>query len=297
MLIQQNLRRWPVALREAGSVGEPLNPEVIDQVQQAWGVTVRDGYGQSETTAQIGNSPGLAVRPGSMGKPLPGYRIVLLNPLTGKPGDEGEICIDLSDRPIGVMPGYLGDPGKNDHTFADGWYHTGDIGQRDADGYITYVGRADDVFKSYDYRISPFELESVLLQHGDVAEAAVIPAPDPVGLTVPKAFVTLADGCMPSAEAARSILLYSRAQLAPHQWIRRLEFSALPKTASGKIRRAELRAFDERRASRVGVSDTSREYLSNEFFDSVESGQLGGLRPNATDLGGGRACSLPSCGS
>jgi acetyl-CoA synthetase len=164
MLIQQNLRRWPVALREASSVGEPLNPEVIEQVQQAWGVTVRDGYGQSETTAQIGNTPGLAVRPGSMGKPLPGYRIVLLNPLTGKPSDEGEICIDLSDRPIGVMPSYLGDPEKNAHTFADGWYHTGDIGQRDADGYITYVGRADDVFKSYDYRISPFELESVLLR-------------------------------------------------------------------------------------------------------------------------------------
>jgi acetyl-CoA synthetase len=274
MLIQQDLRRWPVALREAGSVGEPLNPEVIEQVRQAWGVTVRDGYGQSETTAQIGNTPGLAVRPGSMGKPLPGYRIALLNPLTGKPGDEGEICIDLSDRPIGVMPGYLGDPEKNAHTFADGWYHTGDIGQRDADGYITYVGRADDVFKSYDYRISPFELESVLLEHGDVAEAAVIPAPDPVGLMVPKAFVKLTDGRVPSVEAARSILLYSRGRLAPHQWIRRLEFGALPKTASGKIRRAELRAFDKRRTSRVGMSQPSREYIFDELFDSAESGPV-----------------------
>lgn len=263
MLIQQDLRRWPVALREAGSVGEPLNPEVIDQVRQAWGITVRDGYGQSETTAQIGNTPGLAVRPGSMGKPLPGYRIVLLDPRTGEPGDEGEICVDLADRPIGVMPGYLDDPGKNAHVFADGRYHTGDIGRRDAGGYLTYVGRADDVFKSYDYRISPFELESVLLQHDDVAEAAVVPALDPTGQVVPKAFVTLVDGCPPSLAAAHSILAYAKARLAPHQWIRRLEFGPLPKTASGKIRRAELRAVE---------SPASREYLFDEFFDSREWG-------------------------
>jgi acetyl-CoA synthetase len=246
MLVQQDLRRRPVALREAGSVGEPLNPEVIDQVRRAWGLTVRDGYGQSETTAQIGNTPGLAVRPGSMGKPLPGYRIVLVDPLTGEPGAEGEICVDLADRPVGVMPGYLGDPEKNARTFAGALYHTGDIGRRDADGYLTYVGRSDDVFKSYDHRISPFELESVLLRHGDVAEAAVVPAPDPIGLVVPKAFVTLTEGCSPSVEAARSVLRFAKEHLAPHQWIRRLEFGALPKTTSGKIRRAELRASEAR---------------------------------------------------
>jgi acetyl-CoA synthetase len=263
LLIQQDLRRWPVTLREAGSVGEPLNPEVIDQVQRAWGVTVRDGYGQTETTAQIGNTPGLAVRPGSMGKPLPGYRIALLDPLTGRPGDEGEICVDLSGRPVGVMPGYLDDPAKNAQVFADGHYHTGDIGRRDADGYLTYVGRADDVFKSYDYRISPFELESVLLQHGDVAEAAVVPAPDPTGMVVPKAFVTLVDGCPPSAAAAQAILAHAKTRLAPHQWIRRLEFGELPKTTSGKIRRAELRAAE---------NVASPEYLFDEFFAPGEWG-------------------------
>ncbi|CAM3702818.1 AMP-binding protein [Kibdelosporangium persicum] len=273
MLVQQDLRRRPVALREAGSVGEPLNPEVIDQIRRAWGLTVRDGYGQSETTAQIGNTPGLPVRPGSMGKPLPGYRIVLLDPLTGEPGDEGEICVDLTDRPVGVMPGYLGDPEKNERTFSGGLYHTGDIGRRDDDGYLTYVGRSDDVFKSYDYRISPFELESVLLRHADVAEAAVVPAPDPIGLVIPKAFVTLAAGCPPSAEAARSILRHAQDHLAPHQWIRRLEFGALPKTTSGKIRRAELRASEER------TGDTSREYLLDELVGSV------GSEPAAPGLG------------
>ncbi|PSL55845.1 acetyl-CoA synthetase [Saccharothrix carnea] len=264
MLLQEDLGRRPVALREAGSVGEPLNPEVVDRVRRAWGLTVRDGYGQSETTAQIGNTPGLAVRPGSMGKPLPGYRIVLLDPLTGEPGDEGEICVDLADRPVGVMPGYLDAPEKNAQTFAGGHYHTGDIGRRDVDGYFTYVGRADDVFKSYDYRVSPFELESVLLRHDDVAEVAVVPAPDPIGLVVPKAFVTLAEGRPSSVAVARSILRYAREHLAPHQWIRRLEFGALPKTMSGKIRRTELRAAEERNG---GAGRGSREYLLDDLLD------------------------------
>jgi acetyl-CoA synthetase len=242
MLIQHDLRRWPVRVREACSVGEPLNPEVVDRVREAWGVTVRDGYGQTETTAQIGNTPGLPGKPGSMGVPLPGYDIVLLDPQTGAPSDEGEICIDLAGKPAGVMPGYLGDPEKNAKTFAGGYYHTGDIGRRDADGYVFYVGRTDDVFKSYDHRISPFELESALLEHEAVAEAAVVPAPDPVGMFVPKAYVALAPGWEPSDETARSIFEHSRDTLAPHQRIRRLEFTALPKTTSGKIRRNELRA-------------------------------------------------------
>jgi acetyl-CoA synthetase len=260
MLVQQDLRRRPVAVREAGSVGEPLNPEVIDQVRRAWGITVRDGYGQTETTAQIGTTPGLPSRPGVLGKPLPGYRIALVDPVTGGPGDEGEICVDLSDRPVGVMSGYVGDEEKNARTFADGWYHTGDIGRWDADGYLTYVGRADDVFKSHNHRISPFELESVLLEHPDVAEAAVVPVPDPVAIQVPKAFVVLSGGRPPSTETARSILAYTRSQLAPHQWIRRLEFHALPKTTSGKIRRAELRALAPSQAARSG------EYRAEELL-------------------------------
>jgi acetyl-CoA synthetase len=266
MLIQQDLRDWPVTLREAGSVGEPLNPEVIEYVRETWGVTVRDGFGQTETTAQIGNTRSLPLKPGSMGKPLPGYDIVLVDPRTGERADEGEICIDLTDRPVGVMPGYLGNPEKNAATFANGYYHTGDIGTRDADGYITYVGRADDVFKSYDHRISPFELESVLLEHDWVVEAAVVPTPDPVGLVVPKAFVTVAAGVDPDGVAARSILTHVRENLAPHQWIRRLEFGPLPKTTSGKIRRVELRTAEQRRTGR-----NQNEYLFEDVFQTVES--------------------------
>ncbi|HEX6354170.1 AMP-binding protein [Actinophytocola sp.] len=270
MLIQHDLGQWPVTLREAGSVGEPLNPEVVEQVRQAWGITVRDGYGQTETTAQIGNTPGLPVKPGSMGKPLPGYDIVLVDPNTGEPADEGEICVRLSERSLGVMPGYLDDPEKNAKTFAGGYYHTGDIGHRDSDGYIFYVGRTDDVFKSYDHRVSPFELESVLLEHESVAEAAVIPAPDPIGMFVPKAYVSLTRDGEPSVATAKSILTHCRDNLAPHKWIRRLEFAALPKTTSGKIRRAELRARD-----REGTEGT--EYLAEEL--------LGATGPSAPGLG------------
>jgi acetyl-CoA synthetase len=276
MLIQDDLRKWPVSLREAGSVGEPLNPEVIEQVRAAWGVTVRDGYGQTETTAQIGNSPMLPVRLGSMGKPLPGYDIALVDPATGAVGDDGEVCVSLSPRPLGVMPGYVNDEEKNAKTFAGGYYHTGDIAHRDADGYLHYLGRTDDMFKSYDHRISPFELESVLLEHEAVAEAAVVPAPDPVGLVVPKAYVALAAGEHPDTATARRILDHTRANLAPHQWIRRLEFAALPKTTSGKIRRNELRARDVERAEGIELPG-SVEYLADELLEAA--------RPAAPGIG------------
>ncbi|HEY4463714.1 MAG TPA: AMP-binding protein, partial [Streptosporangiaceae bacterium] len=183
MLIQADLAASrPGALRECVAAGEPLNPEVIEQVRRAWGITVRDGYGQTETTAQVGNSPGQDVRLGSMGRPLPGYEVVLVHPVAGKAADEGEICLDLDRRPLGLMTGYLGDPAQHAEAMRDGYYHTGDVAARDADGYITYVGRTDDVFKASDYRISPFELESVLIEHEAVAEAAVVPAPDPLRL-------------------------------------------------------------------------------------------------------------------
>ena len=190
--------------------GEPLNPEVIEQVRSAWAITVRDGYGQTETTAQVGNTPGQAVRPGSMGRPLPGYEVALIDPVTGKPAEEGEICLDLSRRPLGLMTGYLGDAAQHAEAMRDGYYHTGDVAGRDADGYITYVGRTDDIFKASDYRISPFELESVLIEHEAVAEAAVVPSPDALRLFVPKAYVSLAPGLEPSPEVARSILAFGR---------------------------------------------------------------------------------------
>ncbi|HEY0718909.1 MAG TPA: AMP-binding protein [Streptosporangiaceae bacterium] len=250
MLIQADLASADVtALRECLAAGEPLNPEVIEQVRQAWGITVRDGYGQTETTAQAGNTPGQPVRPGSMGRPLPGYEITLVEPVTGQPADEGEICLDLSQRPLGLMTGYLGDPRQDAEAMRDGYYHTGDVAARDADGYITYVGRTDDVFKASDYRISPFELESVLIEHEAVAEAAVVPSPDPVRLAVPKAYVALAAGVVPSAEVARSIMAFSRDRLAPYKRLRRIEFTELPKTISGKIRRVELRGQEAARAA------------------------------------------------
>jgi acetyl-CoA synthetase len=244
MLIQEDLKRWKVRLREVVSAGEPLNPEVIEQVRAAWGLTIRDGFGQTETTAQIGNPPGQPIRDGSMGRPLPGYHVALVAP-DGTVGDEGEICLDLSRRPLALMQGYLDDAAKTGEVMRDGWYHTGDVARRDADGYITYVGRTDDVFKSSDYRISPFELESVLLEHPAVAEAAVVPSPDPVRLAVPKAYVVLAAGHAPDAATARSILAHVRGRVSPYKRVRRLEFADLPKTISGKIRRVELRRGED----------------------------------------------------
>jgi acetyl-CoA synthetase len=246
MLIQADLAGLSHPPSKVVGAGEPLNPEVIERVRQAWGVTIRDGFGQTESTVQIGNPPGQPVKPGSMGRPMPGYPIVLVDPLTGEAGvDEGEICIDLSRRPLGLMAGYHDDPERNAEAEAGGWYHTGDIAARDADGYITYVGRADDVFKASDYRISPFELESVLIEHPAVAEAAVVPSPDPVRLAVPKAYVALAAGHAPDEETARAILEFARENLAAFKRIRRLEFATLPKTISGKIRRVELRHREE----------------------------------------------------
>ncbi|MCA6216321.1 AMP-binding protein [Ideonella sp. B7] len=249
MLIQQDLSAWKVALRELVGAGEPLNPEVIERVRQAWGLTIRDGFGQSETTCQIGNTPGQLVKEGSMGRPLPGYRVVLLD-IDDQPAEEGEVSLELGEaRPLGLMLGYAGDPEKTAQVMRNGRYRTGDVAQRDAQGYITYVGRADDVFKSSDYRLSPFELESVLIEHPDVVEAAVIPSPDPLRLSVPKAVIVLRDEVVAGPEAALSIFQFCREHLAPYKRIRRIEFATLPKTISGKIQRAVLRKGEAARVA------------------------------------------------
>jgi acetyl-CoA synthetase len=245
MLIQADLGSVKTQLREVVGAGEPLNPEVIEQVQKAWSLTLRDGFGQTETTLQIGNPPGAPLKPGSMGRPMPGYTVALVDPVTGEPADEGEICLPLANRPLGLMVGYRDDDERTSEAMRDGYYHTGDVASRDADGYITYVGRTDDVFKASDYRISPFELESVLIEHEAVAEAAVVPSPDPLRLAVPKAYVVLAGGFEPTRETALSILRHAREHLAPYNRIRRIEFYDLPKTISGKIRRVELRAREQ----------------------------------------------------
>jgi acetyl-CoA synthetase len=250
MLIQSDLAALETPPRKVVGAGEPLNPEVIDQVRKSWGVTIRDGFGQTESSVQIANTPGQKVKPGSMGRALPGFDVVLVDPVTGKPAREGEICLDLSHRPVGLMVGYTDDDERTAVAFGGGYYHTGDVGSIDEDGYITYVGRTDDVFKASDYRISPFELESVLLEHEAVAEAAVVPAPDPIRLSVPKAYVVLAAGYEPTADTAVAILAFCREHLAPYKRIRRLEFAELPKTISGKIRRVELRSRENASAER-----------------------------------------------
>ncbi|MEH3140206.1 MAG: AMP-binding protein [Mycobacterium kyogaense] len=245
MLIQADLGDRPEGLREILGAGEPLNPDVIAQVDKAWGLTIRDGFGQTETTLQVGNTPGQPVKAGSMGRPMPGVPVVLVDPLTGAEADEGEICLDLRATPRNLMTGYLDDEKRNAAVMRDGYYHTGDVASRDADGYITYIGRTDDVFKSSDYKVSPFELESVLIEHPAVVEAAVVPAPDDTRLAVPKAYVALADGWSADAETARQIMQYSRDHLAPYLKVRRVEFFELPKTISGKIRRVDLRRREE----------------------------------------------------
>ncbi|HEY7445133.1 MAG TPA: AMP-binding protein [Vicinamibacterales bacterium] len=262
MLVQEALQEYRPTLREACAAGEPLNPEVIERVKAAWGVTVRDGYGQTETTALIGNSPDQLVRPGSMGRPLIGFRVELLD-IDGQPASDGEICIDLSQKPVGLMPQYLDDDGQTSRAMRDGFYHTGDLASRDRDGYITYIGRADDVFKASDYRISPFELESVLIEHPAIAEAAVVPSPDSLRHTVPKAFIVLAAGHQPSRELARSIFAYARQALSPYKRIRRIEFADLPKTVSGKIRRTELRDREHQR--HTAGSRGPFEFFEEEF--------------------------------
>ncbi|WP_089107155.1 AMP-binding protein [Streptomyces hyaluromycini] len=242
MLIQADLTQLRTPPREVVAAGEPLNPEVIEQVRRAWGVTIRDGFGQTETAVQVSNSPGQRLKTGSMGRPSPGYTVELLDPVSGAPGAaEGEIALDLSVLPVGLMTGYHGDADRTAEAMAGGYYRTGDIGSRDEDGYITYVGRADDVFKASDYKISPFELESALLEHEAVAEAAVVPAPDELRLAVPKAYVVLAAGWEPGPDTAKVLFEHSRQVLAPYKRVRRLEFAPLPKTVSGKIRRIELR--------------------------------------------------------
>ncbi|MDA9466167.1 AMP-binding protein [Bradyrhizobium sp. CCBAU 53415] len=244
LFIQENLASFKVALREVCGAGEPLNPEVIDQVRAAWGLTIRDGYGQTETTALAGNSPGQKIKVGSMGRPLPGYR-VQISDADGSPAREGEVTLVLgTGRPAGLMQGYQGDHGEL--LGAEGeLYRSGDVVFEDDEGYLTFVGRSDDVFKSSDYRISPFELESVLLEHELVAEAAVVPSPDPIRLAIPKAFVLLTSGAERSPETALSIFEHLHTRLAPFKRIRRLEIvTELPKTISGKIRRVQLRRLE-----------------------------------------------------
>jgi acetyl-CoA synthetase len=268
ILVTEQLAEYKTKLREVVSAGEPLNPEIINHVQAVWGLTIREGYGQTETTAVAGTCPAQLVKPASLGTPLPGFKLVLLD-ANDQETNEGELCLMLDPRPLGLMPGYQ----KDDGTVSpiEGMvYRTGDVVSCDADGYLTFVGRADDVFKASDYRISPFELESALIAHPDVIECAVVPSPDQIRLAVPKAFVILRSGVEPSREVALSIFQHIRKALAPFNRIRRIEFSDLPKTISGKIRRVELRHREV--ANAQSGRRPSYEFKEEEFPELKRSG-------------------------
>ncbi|MDQ2991967.1 MAG: AMP-binding protein [Candidatus Eremiobacteraeota bacterium] len=265
MLIQEDLAAFKerLSLREVIGAGEPLNAEIIEQVRSAWGRLLRDGYGQTETSAQIGNTPSQALKAGSMGRPLPGFTIALLD-VDGNPADEGEVSIDLSHPPVGLMAGYEDSAEKTEEVMRDGYYRTGDVASRDAEGYVTFVGRADDVFKASDYRISPFELESALIEHEAVVEVAVVPSPDLLRLAVPKAYLILTASAVPNEALAAAIFAFARERLASYKRVRRIEFvTELPKTISGKIRRVQLRAQEAER--RGGGSRGALEYFEEDF--------------------------------
>jgi len=280
LFIQEKLASFKVNLREVCGAGEPLNPEVIDQVQAAWGLTIRDGYGQTETTALAGNSPGQKVKVGSMGRPLPGYRVRITDG-DGQLTKEGEVSLLLgADRPAGLMQGYQGDDGKLSGANGD-VYRTGDVVFADDEGYLTFVGRSDDVFKSSDYRISPFELESILLEHEAVAEAAVVPCPDPIRLAIPKAYVLLVADVARSPATALSIFQHLHTRLAPFKRIRRIELvTELPKTISGKIRRVQLRRLEH--------ENDRTDPLRGEEFREEEFPELQKVRAQGSVQGSGQ---------
>lgn len=270
LFIQEKLADYKVSVREVCGAGEPLNPEVIDQVKAAWGLTIRDGYGQTETTALAGNSPGQAVKVGSMGRPMPGYTVRVAD-ADGNPAKEGEVHLVLgADRPAGLMLGYQAEDGKPKGADGD-VYQTGDVVFLDDDGYLTFVGRSDDVFKSSDYRISPFELESVLLEHELVAEAAVVPTPDPIRLALPKAYVSVVPGTTMTRDTALSIFKYVHSRLAPFKRIRRIELvTELPKTISGKIRRVQLRRLEHDNDRKDALRGQE---FREEDFPELQAGQ------------------------
>jgi acyl-coenzyme A synthetase/AMP-(fatty) acid ligase len=246
LLVLEDLGAYQFSFRECVSAGEPLNPEVIEGWRRGTGQLIRDGYGQSESTAMVYNLPGDSVRLGSMGHPSCMYDVVIAD-------DEGHILPDLAEghiavrtdtgRPNGLFTGYFGEPERAASVFRHGLYYTGDKAYRDPDGYLWFVGRDDDVIKSSDYRIGPFEVESVLVEHPAVVEAAVVGSPHAIKGHEIKAFVILRPGQVATAALATELFAYSREHLSPYKMPRILEFvPELPKTISGKIRRVELRA-------------------------------------------------------
>ena len=271
-LLLEDMRKYKFSLKQVVSAGEPLNPEIIQKVKSTTGLTIREGYGQTETTLQIGTFPGMEVRPGSMGVEAPGFTIDVVDGSysPAPPETEGAIAIRVKpERPLGLMTGYIDMPQRNLEVFVGDWYLTGDVAYRDKDGCYWFIGRSDDVFKSSDYRISPFELESELMVHPAVTEVAVVRSPDQLRGFVPKAFLLLKPRSAPSQDLALSIFKFTREEIAPYRRPRIIQFmSELPKTISGKIKRAELREYESKlRASKARAE--------NEYFESDFSSELG----------------------
>jgi acetyl-CoA synthetase len=277
MFILEDLSRYRFHFRECVSAGEPLNPEVIDAWRKGTGVTLRDGYGQTESTLMIANMPGQEIKAGSVGWPsfLYDVRVVDEHGAEAKTGKEGNIAVYLPSHPLGLFAGYLGaSPEVTAKAFRGDWYFTGDRAYRDADGRFWFVGRADDVIKSSDYRIGPFEVESVLAEHPAVAEAAVIGSPDPIRGALVKGFIILKPGQTPTPELAQDIFLFCRTRLAHYKIPRIVEFtSELPKTISGKIRRTELRSTEAE--TRKHKEHRPLEYLYAEVVKADESRPTG----------------------
>jgi len=248
MLILADLEKFDLSsMRHCTSAGEPLNPEVIRVWKEGTGLTICEGYGQSETACCVAVFPSVELRPGSMGKPSPGWRIEVHDDEGKAVGnhEEGRLAIGCNPRPLGLFVEYLDNPEENKKSFVKGWYYTGDKVSRDDDGYFWFIGRSDDVIKSSGYRIGPFEVESALLEHPAVQEAAVVGSPDRIRGTIVKAFVVLNKGYEPSESLIRDIKNYVKRTTAPYKYPREIEFLAeLPKTISGKIKRNDLRAAE-----------------------------------------------------
>ncbi|MFC4356783.1 acyl-CoA synthetase [Halobium salinum] len=246
MFLQTDLSQYDVNLRAALSAGEPLNREPIERIEDAFGVTPRDGYGQTETVALVTNYPGIDVKPGSMGKPTPGLNTTIVDDDENEvdDGDIGEIAVPVGNP--GIFDGYYEKPELDERTFGGEYYRTGDLASRDEDGYFFFEGRADDIIISAGYRIGPFEVEDALVSHEAVTEAAAVASPHDERGDVVKAYVILAEGYEPSDELVEEIQQFMKEETAPYKYPRRVEFvDELPKTSSGKIRRIELRKREE----------------------------------------------------
>jgi acyl-coenzyme A synthetase/AMP-(fatty) acid ligase len=259
VLVLEDLSQYKfTTLRHCVAAGEPLNPEVIEVWRKATGVTIRDGYGQTESCVLVANFPGQPVKEGSMGKPAPGFYVSIIDNDGNEvePGVEGDIAVRVKpERPVGLFKEYFGEPERTAGCFKGDWYITGDRGIKDEDGYLWFVGRADDVIISSGYRIGPFEVESALIEHEAVAESAVVASPDELRGEIVKAFVVLAPGFSPSDELVKELQDFVKNNTAPYKYPREIEFvESLPKTVSGKIRRIELRELERQRKQKTKSS-------------------------------------------